>query len=712
MANFKISKKIPMAIVAASIAATVITGTISYIRAAGELQNEAQRRLVALGAAKGQFIKSYLHSIDQDLVTQANNPLVRQALAEFTQAYKDLGEKAPESLQSSYITNNPNPVGKKHLLDAAQDGSSYAAVHARYHPWLRSFLIERGYYDIFLFDTDGDLIYTVFKEMDFGTNLLSGRWKDTDLSRAFKGAQDRGAGKTTFLDFKPYAPSDGAAASFISTTIMNSEGKAIGVLAFQMPIGRINEIMQSADGMGESGETYLVGPDYLMRSDSRFSKESTILKTKIETETVKQALAGKTGVAEVIDYRGIPVLSAYKPLEFIGTKWAVIAEVDKAEIFAPLNTLLIAIVISAAIVIAIVALIGIFIGAGISRPISGITRTMSEVADGNLEAAIVGLERTDEIGDMARALLVFQENGVQRRKLEEQEKESQARREERARRMEELTHAFDIQVTERLQTVSAASVEMQSTAETLTQTASTTQEKTANVSAAIEQASANVQTVSAAAEELSGSITEINRQMTQTTTIVRNAVDESKTAEDLVRNLAVAANKVGEVVRLITDIAEQTNLLALNATIEAARAGDAGKGFAVVASEVKNLANQTAKATESITEQISGIQNATGAAVSAIEGIGRIVGQVDEISASVASAVEEQGAATQEIARNVEEAAQGANQVAENVVGVNAASQETGAAAGEVLTAAEQLSQQADQLKSQIQMFLADVKAL
>ena len=712
MKTLKISKKVPLAIVVASILATVITGALAYFKAAEELQTEAEQKLVALGSAKTQFIQSYLNSIHQDLATQAANPLIKQAVTRFAEAWQELGSDAGAILQKRYIADNPNPIGKKHLLDTAPDGTAYDQAHAAFHPWLREFMTERGYYDVFLFDTKGDLVYTVFKEPDFATNLIDGKWRETDLGNAFQAAMKASPGTESFFDFKPYAPSNGAPASFISSAIRDDKGAIIGVLAFQMPIGRISRIMQSAAGMGTSGETYLVGPDKLMRSDSRFGKESTILKSKIDTTTVAKALGGATGVEQILDYRGVQVVSAYMPLEFLGTKWAVIAEIDTAEIFSALHELLVTVSTSAAIVIVIVAVAGILIGKGISRPITAITATMGLVANGDLIAEVKGQDRSDEIGDMARALLVFQENAVERAKLEEQERRNQAQREERTRRMEELTRSFDAQVTERLQAVAAASAEMRSTAETLTQTAQTTQERTANVSAAIEEASANVQTVSSAAEELSSSISEINRQMAQTTQIIGSAVSESKTAEEMVRALAASANKVGEIVGLITDIAEQTNLLALNATIEAARAGEAGKGFAVVAAEVKNLATQTARATENITTQVSGIQTATGSAVSAIEGIGRTVSQVDEISASVASAVEEQGAATREIARNVEEAAQGANEVSENAVGVNAASQETGAAANEVLTAADELSRQSEELKSQVQTFLAEVNAL
>ncbi|MAY66344.1 MAG: GGDEF domain-containing protein, partial [Rhodospirillaceae bacterium] len=351
MPTLKISKKVPLVIIIASVLSTLVTGALSYRKAAVEIQHEAELKLTALGAAKTQFIRSYLESIRQDLKIQSANPLIRAALADFSSAWRELGDDAEAKLQKQYITDNPNLTGKKHLLDVSPDGSSYAAAHQKYHPWLREFMTERDYYDIFLFDTQGNLVYTVFKEADYATNLLSGKWRETDLKRAFQSAMNNAAGQASFFDFKPYAPSNGAPASFISMAVKGADGKAIGVLAFQMPIARINTIMQIADGMGNSGETYLVGRDFLMRSDSRFSKESTILSTKVESVSVKHALAGGTGIDQIADYRGIPVVSAYTPLDFMGQRWAVIAEIDQSEIFAPLRDLLIAIALSAAIVI-------------------------------------------------------------------------------------------------------------------------------------------------------------------------------------------------------------------------------------------------------------------------------------------------------------------------------------------------------------------------
>jgi methyl-accepting chemotaxis protein len=206
-------------------------------------------------------------------------------------------------------------------------------VHARVHPRARRFLEHHGYYDVFLFDPEGDLIYTAFKERDFATNLEAGRWRQTALGRAFRAARDAESPDfVVFTDFEPYEPSNGEPAAFVASPVRAEDGSLAGVLAFQVPIDRIDRIMQFTGGMGESGETYIVGVDRLMRSDSRFADESTILRVTVDTETVGRALAGETGVDVVDDYRGVSVLSAYGPLDFEGVRWAVMAEIDEREL--------------------------------------------------------------------------------------------------------------------------------------------------------------------------------------------------------------------------------------------------------------------------------------------------------------------------------------------------------------------------------------------
>ncbi|MCW8835149.1 MAG: methyl-accepting chemotaxis protein [Rhodospirillales bacterium] len=273
-----------------------------------------------------------------------------------------------------------------------------------------------------------------------------------------------------------------------------------------------------------------------------------------------------------------------------------------------------------------------------------------------------------------------------------------------------VTDDFERNMKSAMQTVASAATELQSTAQGMEDTAKQTSLQANAASTASQDASSNVQTVASAAEELSASISEIARQANQSTDIAGEAVAEVEGTNEKVQGLAEAANKIGEVVAIITDIAEQTNLLALNATIEAARAGDAGKGFAVVASEVKNLANQTAKATEEISSQIGGIQDATQEAVEAIRSIGEIITKMSEISTSISAAVEEQGAATQEIARNVEQAANGTNEVSSNIHDVTQGADQTGQSAQDVLTAAGELSRQSELLDSEMDKFLIEMR--
>ncbi|MBT3237618.1 MAG: methyl-accepting chemotaxis protein [Rhodospirillaceae bacterium] len=348
---------------------------------------------------------------------------------------------------------------------------------------------------------------------------------------------------------------------------------------------------------------------------------------------------------------------------------------------------------------------------GITQPIGNMTNAMTVLAEGDKTVEIEGAERGDEIGDMASAVEVFKINMIKADELSAAQAEETEARERRAAAVDKMAANFETNVTSVLGEVGTASNTMKTTAEGMAATAEETSSQATTVAAAAEEASTNVQTVAAAAEELSSSISEITRQVAQSTEIASNAVTETERTNNEVQGLAVAAQKIGEVVELISDIAEQTNLLALNATIEAARAGDAGKGFAVVASEVKNLANQTAKATEEISAQIGGIQGATQGAVDAIGGISGIIDEINEITSAIAAAVEEQGAATQEIARNVEQASAGTSEVTTNISGVNQAADDTGEAATEVLSAVNSLTEQSDMLSKQVSEFLRDIKA-
>lgn len=347
----------------------------------------------------------------------------------------------------------------------------------------------------------------------------------------------------------------------------------------------------------------------------------------------------------------------------------------------------------------------------IVSPIVNITGVMGVLADGDLEVDVPDTERGDEIGVMANALVTFQTGLVEAKRLEGQQAKAQQDNLNRAEAIEKLTVDFDEASAQALNIVAAATEEMQATAGSLTATAEETSSQANVVSEGAEGASENVRSVAAASEELRASISEIASQVEHSTTIAGEATSEAQRSTKTMGTLSESAQGIGDVIGLIQDIASQTNLLALNATIEAARAGDAGKGFAVVASEVKSLAQQTAQATEQISQQIEAIQGVTGEAVGSIESIASIIERINEVSATVASAVTEQSAATDDIARGVEEAAMGTQGVTDNVAAVSQAAGETSSAATQVNSAAEELAQQTEGLKARIEEFLVNIKA-
>lgn len=357
-------------------------------------------------------------------------------------------------------------------------------------------------------------------------------------------------------------------------------------------------------------------------------------------------------------------------------------------------------------------LVAWMISRDITVSLGRLTAAMARLAKGDLMAVIPGTDRHDEVGSMAGAVLVFKDGMAEAERLRAAQDDAKRRAAaEQKTALNRMADGFEGQIGHLVGMLSSSSTALSTTAQAMTHTAAQSNQQAAAVASAAEEASVGLQSVSSAADQLTASIGEISRQVAQSSEITGQAVGDAKRTDGIVRALAERAEKIGTVVGLITNIASQTNLLALNATIEAARAGDTGKGFAVVAAEVKNLANQTAKATHEIDAQISEIQAATREAVEAIRGISATIEDVSAIATTIASAVEEQGAATSEIARNVQQAAQAAQEVTVSISGVSQTASETGSAAGQVLTAARGLSEQAEQLSGEVRTFVAGVRA-
>ncbi|MFM8954021.1 MAG: methyl-accepting chemotaxis protein [Planctomycetaceae bacterium] len=689
-----------LALLGVSLIPMAFMGVTSYRSSSAALREQAFKQLDTVNAVTAKSVERYFHSLRQQLGVLAEGRVVRESLEKFreglatirsddnvddkalTTARRELatfytGEFAAEYrrraddsvnleplaesldddstyLQYLYIRRNENAIGAKGLLDAAPDASAYTKAHGTFHPFFRSLCERYGVADVFLIDAvSGKIVYTVAKETDLGASLREGPLAATSLGVAFQQAAASGRrDAVAFGEFARYLPSCDEPASFIAAPILDGR-QVMGVVAFQIPIEKADAIIGETTGMGKTGETFAVGADRLFRSNSRFAKElgakTMIINPdfKVDTPAVRAALdEGKTGTAEASDYRGVLSLVSWRPIVVHrdpsgsrgDVRWALISEVDSAEVFEPVNRLL---------------RLGLTVFGLTSAAVLGISTLIARrlTRETRRQAALVG-----GIVDNTHAL---------------------------ASSSEELT---------------SVSQQMSAAAEQTTAQANL-------VSAAAEQVSGNARTVSGSIDNLVASIHEITRNAQDAAITARRAVEMASATSSTMAALGRSSNEIGAVIKVITSIAEQTNLLALNATIEAARAGEAGKGFAVVASEVKELARDTAKATEDIGGRIESMQGDTRRAVDEIAEIGKVIEEIDNLQAKIAAAVEEQSVTTSEISRNIAEATTGSSEIAENIVQVAQAAQSTAEGASNTQVSSQELSRMAQALQQLVEEY-------
>ncbi|KAF0113206.1 MAG: methyl-accepting chemotaxis sensory transducer [Rhodospirillaceae bacterium] len=411
-----------------------------------------------------------------------------------------------------------------------------------------------GYYDLFLINPNELVFYTAAREPDYQSNMVDGKFSSSNLGRLVRDVlRTKSYG---IADFAPYAPSNDDPAAFIAQPIVH-KGEVEVIVALQISLEAINAIMQQRDGMGRTGETYIVGSDKLMRSDSFLDPANHSVKAsfanpgkgKVDTEASRNALAGQSSSAIIIDYNGNPVLSAYAPLKVGEATWALIAEIDEAEAFETGSALRTLMLWTGLLGGALIGGIGFFIARSLANPVIAMTNAMTRLAQGALDTVIPARNRHDEIGDMAAAVQVFKDNAIEVKRLEAAQKEAEKRAEvEKKKTMNDLADTFEASVKGIVNGVASAATEMQSTAQSMSAISEETSRQATSVAAAAEQASVKVQTVSAAAEELSSSISEISRQVSQAAKISQAAMAQAGHTNEMVQGLAEAANRIGEVV--------------------------------------------------------------------------------------------------------------------------------------------------------------------
>ncbi|KUP91570.1 methyl-accepting chemotaxis protein [Tritonibacter horizontis] len=712
LSRLKIRYKLPIFLVCFALLASTVLVTVSTINYQRNAWLTVENQFDSIVTDRQATLTALLSSIRADVETLSAIPSIATAAQRISAAWSGVGENPGEAVREMYIAENPNGPSERFLMDRAGKTIPYNIHHAAFHPSFRKLLVAKGYSDAYLINVAGDVMYSVAKQDEYGTNLLSGPFEASNLATLFNQVMEADVGEIVFSDYATYPPGNKTSAAFVGSQIVASSGQVVGVFALQIPEQLVNQIVTQVSGVGETTDIFLVGADNTTRSRSRFEDGHAFLDTLPVLEQIEEAKAeGQSFRTDAIGVNGAHVVTLARDLSGTGVSWTLVVEKERDEVLAPVRHDRMMLIFTSLASAALMTLIGWFYARSFLKPIDGLCASMAAIGHGELDETVPAAARGDEFGDMGRTLVAMQRELKQARLLEDQGREMQAEQtivvdtiSKGLKHLSEGDLTYEIvepfgEKHERLRLdFNGAVHKLKEVVLEVVETSSSIQSGATEISQASDDLSSRTESQAATLEETAAALDEL-------TASVKSAADGARSVEDIViqakgeaeasdvvvqtavdamTKIETSSDKISQIISVINDISFQTNLLALNAGVEAARAGEAGRGFAVVASEVRGLAQRSSQAAAEIKTLITESSQHVGEGVDLVGKTGTALRSIVERVTHISSLVSEiaEGAAEQSV--GLEEINTGMTQL-DQVTQQNAAMVEEATAASHLL---------------------------